>query len=121
MSEADTPTTKNALGFTVEQYTEEMGRWSPALKTAIYDQAYESAASVVFRTGVPTTPAGFLAIAYALASAAVAGMSLAGYIAVEPKGQATEDELAKKRSEKGWTEPELPLDFQGPRVAGGYL
>jgi len=104
----DTPA-KNALGFSVEDYTTEMGKWNREFRQALYDQAYESACSVVFKQGVPTTPGGFLIIAYAVANAAVAAMSMLGYVGVEPKGQASD------------AEPELPLDFQGPRVAGGYL
>lgn len=127
MSEAESTATPNALGFTVDQYTDEIGNWSPALKTAVYDQAYESSCSVVFRAGVPTTPAGFLNIAYAIACAAVAGMALAGYVTVEDKGRASDDELAKKRAEKdGHSQPTLPFgDEQGfhmqVRRAGGYL
>lgn len=119
MSEA--PPTTNSLGFTVTHYTDEMARWSPALKTAIYDQAYESACSVVFRSGIPQTPAEFLTIAYALASAAVAGMSLSGFVALEVKGQAPEDEVAVKRAQKH-DEPELPFpDVCVQKAGGGYL
>lgn len=127
----DTP---NGLNMTPQQYLDVLETLSPALKQSLYEQAYESTTSVLYRYGLPTSPAALLSITDACSKACLASLVLREFIALEDKGKVPADELAAKRAAKANEQPTLPFDsgsassfqhmpdpYEKARAAGGYL